>query len=304
MASLTADLESIPRRVVPSAEFPTVASAVEGAENGTLIQVMSAHCEKLESPMILDRALYIEGPADNTACLEGEEGLIVAAGGAVNTVVLSRLCLRVHGGGPALLLAGGCSVERCEVDTGGRGVGIEIAAHSGHAVQILRSVVRDCQVGISLAGGAAAILEGSHVERCICGVALTGLDVEEGWSNALASLSGASLTLNSEADLRLRAWSIREKDGSVRQAPPGREISVCGWPSEQCNVVAPTDRGPVVMHFDAGKVNVTLWDAEDDDNDDGDDAGSNADSSGGPLGSSFQEIELPGHEAPSPHAPT
>lgn len=272
-------------RVVPSAEFATVAAAVQGAGDGTLIQVKPGHAETLAFPLILDHAVYIEGPADTSAKLEGEEGLIVAAGGAANTVVLSRLHLRVVGGGPALLLAGGCSVERCEIDTCGNGVGIEVAAHSGSAVQILRSVIRDCQVGISLAGGAAAaILEGTHIERCACGISLTGLDVEEGWSDALVSLSGASLALNSEADLRLRAWSIREKAGELRQAPPGREISACGWPSEQCNVVAPTDRGPVVLHFDAGKVNATLWDGEDDEVEQ--DADSNA------CSSSFHELDI------------
>ena len=34
----------------------------------------------------------------------------------------------------------------------------------------------------------------------------------------------------------------------------GEELAVRGWPLESCNVVAPTDRGPVILHFTGGKV--------------------------------------------------
>ncbi|CAE8624624.1 unnamed protein product [Polarella glacialis] len=276
------------RWTVPSPEHPTLAAAVEQAFDGTHIQVLSGYSECLAGPLILDRSIFLDGPADCSALITGEEGLIVAAGAALNTVVLRRLRIRVVGGCPALLLAGGCTVDRCEVETAGSGVGIEVAAHSGNAVQILRSVIRDCQVGVSLAGGAAAaVLDGSHVERCVCGVALTGLHVGEGWSEVLVSLAGASLALNSEADLRLRAWSVQEQaSGLIRHAPPGEEVSVCGWPGEQCNVVAPTDRGPVVLHFNGGKVNATLFEDEDEGC-----AGSEED--GLEEGLSFCELSLP-----------
>eukprot|EP00434_Breviolum_minutum_P008500 symbB.v1.2.007499.t2/scaffold458.1/size201867/5 len=188
-----------------------------------------------------------------------KQGLIVAAGPEVETVVLSRLRLHCTVNSVALLLAGGCSVERCEVDTSGKGVGIEITASS--AVRVLRCVLRDCEVGISVAGATAALLEGSHIERCRCAVSLTGLDVQEGWCDILSSLATASLALN-EVDLRLKGWSVLEKGGAVRQAPLGEEISLSGWPLEQCNVVVPTDRGPVVLHISGGKVNATLWDDE------------------------------------------
>ena len=95
----------------------------------------------------------------------------MAAGSSVASVVLSRL--RLRSAGCALLLAGGCSVERCEVLGGS--VGIEVTKQ--RQVRILRCVVRHCEVGISLAGASAA-LEGTHVERCKCGLSLTGLDVE------------------------------------------------------------------------------------------------------------------------------
>ncbi|CAJ1354617.1 unnamed protein product, partial [Effrenium voratum] len=269
--------EGVPLKVVPS-QWPSIAAAVEAAEEGALIQVQPNYVEQLLQPLILDKNICLAGPADNSALIQGE-GLIVAGGKSLSSVVLSRLRFQITGG-PALLLAGGCSVERCEVECAG-GVGVEVAAHS--EVRILRSVVRDCQVGISLAGGAAsALLEGTHIERCACGLALTGLDVEEGWGDVLAPLSGASLTLN-EADLRLRAWSVREKGGVMRHAPLGEEISLCGWPYEQCNVVVPTDRGPVVLHINGGKVNATLWDDEDE---------GTAESEGDAQDSSFHEVDL------------
>lgn len=202
---------------VPSLRFPTVAAAVEAASPGTLIRVEQGHTETLLQPMIIDKAICICGPADNSAQLDGE-GLIVAAGPNVDSVVLSRLRLRSTHGGAALLLAGGCSIERCEVDTGGQGVGVEVTASTSRLVRLLRCVVRDCEVGVSVAGATAALLEGTHIERCRCAVSLTGLDVQEGWCDVLQSLATASLALN-EVDLKLRGWSVLEKAGAIRRAP-------------------------------------------------------------------------------------
>ncbi|CAK9022951.1 unnamed protein product [Durusdinium trenchii] len=240
----------------------------------------SNHREALLQPMIIDKAICIAGPADASALLEGE-GLIVAAGPSMSSVVLSRLRLRVAHGGCALLLAGGCSVERCEVDTAGMGIGIEVASHRD--VRVLRCVVRDCEVGISVAGAAAALLEGTHIERCKCGLSLTGLDVKEGWCDVLEPLATASLTLN-EVDLKLRGWSVQDQAGAVRQAPAGEEISLSGWPLEQCNVVVPTDGGPVVLHINGGKVNATLWDDEAEAEEDG----------SVPQDDSFHELDISG----------
>eukprot|EP00439_Symbiodinium_sp_Y106_P070212 s5111_g12.t1 len=254
---------------------------------------LPGHAETLAFPLILDHAVYIEGPADTSAKLEGEEGLIVAAGGAANTVVLSRMHLRVVGGGPALLLAGGCSVERCEIDTCGSGVGIEVAAHSGSAVQILRSVIRNCQVGISLAGGAAAaILEGTHIERCACGISLTGgLERRAGLPfrgilgtelRGRPSLAGLEHSREGWATPTGPTWT-RDFGVSTPQLSPSFTDAM--HPPEAAapprRAQAPTDRGPVVLHFDAGKVNATLWDGEDDE-----DATSNA------CSSSFHELDI------------
>eukprot|EP00913_Durusdinium_trenchii_P001284 g1183.t1 len=240
---------------------------------------MSNHREALLQPMIIDKAICIAGPADASALLEGE-GLIVAAGPSMSSVVLSRLRLRVAHGGCALLLAGGCSVERCEVDTAGMGIGIEVASHRD--VRVLRCVVRDCEVGISVAGAAAALLEGTHIERCKCGLSLTG------WCDVLEPLATASLTLN-EVDLKLRGWSVQDQAGAVRQAPAGEEISLSGWPLEQCNVVVPTDGGPVVLHINGGKVNATLWDDEAEAEEDG----------SVPQDDSFHELDISGKQRTS-----
>lgn len=253
----------VQRWIVPSSETPTLAAAIERCSDGTHIEMLSGHVEELQTPLIIDSAIFLEGPADGSSIIVGEEGIIVAAGPASNSVVLRRLRLRVTGGGPALLIAGGCTVDRCEISTAGAGVGVEVTASSGAAVTLERCMVYDCEVGISLPGGAAAAhLEGTAVEGCACGVAVTGLDVREGWSEVLSSIAGATLVNNGDADLRLRAWSVLEASGVLRQAPPNVEVSVSGWPQELCNVVAPTDRGPVVLHFVRGQVNATLFEEE------------------------------------------
>lgn len=258
-------------RAVPSAAWPTIAAAVEEAEDGTKIQVAAGHREALVSPLILDRALLIEGPTTplqggessvELPLLSGEESIIVAAGAAQNRVMLRRLQLRIAGGAPAVVIVGGCTIEECEIESAG--VGVEVTSRSGDAARILRTLVHGCQVGVSLAGGAAAaVLNGSHIQRCACGIALVGLSVDEGWTDALASVAGVAVSGNTEADLRIQGWSVRERaSGVVREAPPGEEVSIQGWPTEHCSVVAPTDHGPVVLHVKAGSVNATLFEDE------------------------------------------
>lgn len=249
-------------RAVPSAAWPTIAAAVEDAEDGTKIEVAAGYHEVLQGPLILDRAILIEGPGDRDPLLIGEDSIIVAAGAARNRVILRRLRFRISGGAPAIVIVGGCTIEECEIES--EGVGLEVAAHSGNAARILRTLVRGCEVGISLAGGAsAAVIEGSHVQRCDCGIALTGLNVKEGWSDALSTFADVTMFENKTADLRIQGWSVQEKaTGVVREAPPGEQVSVTGWPLEQSSVVAPTDRGPVVLHVEGGRVNATLWDDE------------------------------------------
>jgi len=256
-------------RRVPSVEWPTLAAAAFQAADGTRIELASGHREVLQEPLILEAALCIEG--DKLAgtdtggalpVLTGEDGIIVAAGPAKNRVMLRRLRLRITGGGPALLVVGGCTVQECDIES--TGVGVEVAARSGDAAGLLGTVVHDCQVGVSLAGGAAAaLLEGSEMRDCQCGIALTGLDLEEGWSEALAACADVTMVRSTEADLRIQGWNVLERDtGRMRHAPPGEEVSVRGWPHEQCTVVAPTDHGPVVLHIKGGSLNTTLFEDE------------------------------------------
>merc|ERR1712176_817962 len=80
------------------------------------------------------------------------------------------------------------------------------------------------------------------------------------------------LSENSESDLRLQAWSVTEKATKVvRQAPPGQEVSVRGWPGEKCSVVVPTDKGAVILLFDGARVNATLFDENENSEDDASD---------------------------------
>merc|ERR1712216_603292 len=214
----------------------------------------------------MGRAIFIEGPSDCSARLTGDQGMIIAGDAVENTVVLRRLELHVSAG-PALLIAGGCTVDRCSIE--GADVGIEVTARTGSAVRILQSVVRGCRTGISLSGGAATALAGTRVERCGDAVAVPGLNVNEGWNEVFRTLEDVVFEENSGANLALRGWSIREKSGIDRLAPPGEELAVRDWPGEACNVVAPTDRGPVVLHVTGGQVNATLFE---DDEEEGADA--------------------------------
>jgi hypothetical protein len=255
------------------------------AEDGTVIQVGNGHTEALTAPLIIDRAVTIEGPAGPgaPARLAGEETIIIASGRAKDAVVLRHLSFEIIGV-PALVIAGGCTVERCTIE--GAETGIEVAAHAGSAVKVQRCAVRKCRVGVSLAGGAEAELDGSHIELCTLGVSVTGLQIQEGWNPILGSLAKANFVSNTDADLTLRAWSILEKGTEViRNAAPDGEVIVKGWPAEACNVVAPTESGAVVLLFKGGNVNATLFQ---DDEDGGD--GEEADDVAANPGQSFTEM--------------
>jgi hypothetical protein len=243
-------------RVVPSAAWPSLVAALESAQDGTHIEVLPDYRETLTEPLILDRAILIDGPADCSARFLGEEGIVIAGDARMNSVVLRRLEFHL-GAAPALLVAGGCTLLNCSVQ--GADVGIEVTARTGRAVQILNCLVRGCRTGISFSGRAATELAGTRVEHCTDAVAITGLDVNEGWNEVFGTVEGVVFEKNEGANLTLRGWSICEKSGVVRLAPPGEEIAVRGWPREACNVVAPTDQGPVVLHFTGGQVNATLF---------------------------------------------
>lgn len=246
---------------VPSPTWPTIAAAVACAMDGTKIEVQSGHSEVISEPLILDHAIFIEGPTDCSARLTGDQGMIIAGGSVENGVVLRRLELHVSAT-PALLVAGGCTVDGCSIE--GAEVGIEVTEKAGSTVRILQSVVRGCQTGISLSGSATTALSGTRLERCGDAVAVTGLNVREGWNEVFRTLEDVVFWENSGANLALRGWSIREKSGVDRLAPPGEELAVRDWPKEACSVVAPTDRGPVVLHFTGCRVNATLFEDDDD----------------------------------------
>lgn len=250
--------------VVPSASYSTLADAVAGAADGTRIKVLAGHTEVLCQALIIDRAVFIEGPEDGSCHIRGEEGIVVAAGPVRQSVLLRHISV-TSTVAPALVIVGGCTIEACVIEASG--IGIEIAAHAGSSVCIRQSLVHRCRVGISLSGGAAALLEDTRVQRCDCGVAITGLVIREGWNEVLGSLSGGDFESNADADLLLRAWSIRERDSDVvRYAPSGGsagEVAVRGWPREACSVVAQTDSNVVVLAFRGGEVNATLFDGDD-----------------------------------------
>jgi len=242
--------------IVPSPSWPSLAAALARATDGTHIEVLPDYSEVIIEPLILDCSICIEGPRDCSAKLLGEEGIVIAGHMVGNAVVLRRLHLKLSSA-PALLIAGGCMIDNCIIE--GAEIGIEVTARSGSAVRILNNRIRNCGTGISLSGGAAAALAGTRVEDCSDAVVITGLDVKEGWNEVFGAVEDIAFVNNSGANLTLRGWSIYEQSGAVRLAPPGEQITVRGWPQEACNVIAPTDHGPVVLHFIGGKVNTTLF---------------------------------------------
>merc|ERR1719215_1312840 len=261
------------RIVVPSDSWPTLAAAVADAEDSTQIHIQQGHSEVLRSPLIIDKAVHIEGPEGGHCSIESEESVIVAPG-KNGVVVLKRLELKVFGA-PALILAGGCHLEHCSID--GASTGVEVAAHAGSTVRIQASVVQNCKIGVSLSGGADCAMDGSQIQQCVIGCSVTGMLIKEGWNEKLGSMAKAKFTDNVDADLMLRGWSIQEKGGEgVRFSAPDGEVVVKGWPSEACNVVAPTESGAVVLLFNGGQVNATLF--EESDEEEESDGGSDADS--------------------------
>jgi len=252
---------SLLQRVVPSASWPSLAVAVADATDGTFIQVLADHVETLAAPLIIDHNICIEGPIEGSARLFVQESIVVAAGKSKNAVFLRRLKLHSKGVA-ALVIAGACTVDCCMIE--GASVGIEVAAHAGSVVRIHRSLICDCGLGISLAGGSEAVVEGTRIQQCKRGVAVTGLTIEEGWNQTLGSLAKASFVQNVEADLVLRAWGIqgRRSGAELRAASESGEVAVSGWPSEACSVVARLESGAAVLHFSGGNVNATLFDED------------------------------------------
>lgn len=244
---------------VPSTAWPSLAAAVACATDGTHIEILSDYSEVIIEPLILDRSICIEGPRDCSAKLLGEESIVIAGEMVGNAVVLRRLHLKLKCT-PALLIAGGCMIENCRIEDSE--IGMEVTARTGSSVRILNNIIRNCGTGISLSGGASAALAGTRVEDCADAVVITGLDVKEGWNEVFGTVEDIAFVNNSGANLTLRGWSIYEQSGAVRLAPPGEVITVRGWPLESCNVIAPTDHGPVVLHFTGSKVNTTLFEDE------------------------------------------
>jgi len=240
---------------VPSPEWGSLAEAVEAAPEGTHIVVLAGHVELLTTPLVIDRTLYIEGPdaREGVARFIGEDGIVIAAMHGDQSVVLRRLSLNITHA-PAIVIAGGCSVERCRIEAAG--VGIEVAAHIGSIVNITRSLVRGCRVGLSLAGGTVS-LEHSRIEYCSCGLSVTGLEMSESSTDILSSLAGAEFCNNGDADLLLRGWSVRDASG-VSEAQPGTEVVVNSWPREPCKILTKTESRPAILYFKDGTVSATF----------------------------------------------
>jgi len=248
--------DQLERRLVPSHHWPSLASAVADAPDGTLVQVLSGHSETLDAPLVVDSNVCIDGPAEGSARTFGQESIVVAAGKAKDAVFIRRLKLHIQGG-PALIIAGACTVDHCTFE--GADVGIEVASHAGRIVRIQDCFVHECRVGVSLAGGSEAVLEGTRVQHCDRGVVVTGLAISEGWNQTLCSLALANFVSNSEANLALRALSICEQGSNM--VAEG-EVVLSGWPHEISSAVVPLGRGAAVLHFRGANVNATVFEEE------------------------------------------
>jgi len=240
-------------RLVPSKQWPNIVTAVADARDGTLVQVLPGHVETLDAPLVLDSNVCIEGPAQGSARVFGQESIVVAAGKAKDAVFIRHLKLHIQGG-PALVIAGACTVDHCTFE--GADVGIEVAAHAGRVVRIQDCFIHECRVGVSLAGGSEAVLEGTRVQTCNRGVVVTGLAICEGWNQQLGSLALATFISNSEANLVLRALSIFEHG---RQLVAECEVVLSGWPHEIFSPVVPLGDGAAVLHFNGANVNATVF---------------------------------------------
>jgi len=260
--------DSSPSIAVPL-QYPTLVEALHHAEPGSTIEIASGHQEYLPDSLIIDKTVVIEGPqglggfSASAPLLFGEESIIVATESSTDFVALKRLRFSCRGGLPTVVLASGCVMEECDIESSG--VGVDVLARSGGNVRLISCRLHHCQVGISFKGSfAAATLEGTNVERCRCGLVLTGLEVTEGWNtDTLTPLVGVALVENEDADLMIHGWDVKEQAyGTIRRAPPGGEVSVRGWPRESCSTVAGTDLGPVVLHFNGPSINATLFEQD------------------------------------------
>merc|ERR1719329_1740768 len=162
-------------------------------------------------------------------------------------------------------------------------------------------------------------MDGSQIQQCSVGCWVTGLRMEEGWHSQLGAVAKATFKDNTDSDLTLRGWSVHEKGGEgVRFSAPDGEVVVKGWPGDVCNVVAPTEHGAVVLLFNGGQVNATLFEEEEENEGGSDDDNPEAESPEG-LGTdgiehagsfrmSMEEVSPepkaggaePGNDVPSP----
>lgn len=198
---------------------------------------------------ILDQPIEIEGPADQSATLVVEHGIICALPRGGGALVLRNLTVRSTGA-PALTLAGPCSIEFCNIS--GTGVGVQVTAGDGEErPRLVQNTVVGCGVGLHFAGGTRALLDGNRLEKNTLGVVIVGLELPEGRSEGLAALQRTKFGQNEVADVQLMSLGVQiaGANGKLHRIDAASDIKLRRF-GDTCCVAARTDLGSLVLRVD------------------------------------------------------
>eukprot|EP00401_Gymnodinium_catenatum_P051838 CAMPEP_0117535502 /NCGR_PEP_ID=MMETSP0784-20121206/40967_1 /TAXON_ID=39447 /ORGANISM="" /LENGTH=391 /DNA_ID=CAMNT_0005332029 /DNA_START=32 /DNA_END=1204 /DNA_ORIENTATION=- len=249
-----------PRRrlVVPSADLPTVGHAVAASPDGAIIDVLPGHYERLNT-MVLDQPFVIEGPADRSATLVAEHGIVCAArADARGTLILRNMTLRSTLE-PVLTITRPCSVEFCDISGSCVGVQVMVGAR-GEAPYFVQNAIHDCADGLCFVGGLHCELDRNRVEGNGRGVVVVGLELPEGPSEGLAALDQTHFAKNSVADLQLVALMVRDSAGAVLRCEGADSDILIPRFGEARTVVVPgtEDRIKVLLRLQGLRAHVSL----------------------------------------------
>jgi len=159
--------------------------------------------------------------------------------------------------GPALTIAGPCSIEFCRISS--RGVGVQITAgQSSELPYIAQNTICKCETALNFAGGYHAVLDRNRLENNSVGVAVVGLELPEGASDGLQPLERTTFIGSSTADVQLMSLSIRDAfDGSLHVVDTSSDLCLQVF-GRMCTLPCKTETGALALHIDRSRIFAAL----------------------------------------------
>eukprot|EP00929_Paragymnodinium_shiwhaense_P039806 TRINITY_DN20860_c0_g1_i4.p1 TRINITY_DN20860_c0_g1~~TRINITY_DN20860_c0_g1_i4.p1 ORF type:complete len:534 (+),score=68.30 TRINITY_DN20860_c0_g1_i4:121-1602(+) len=211
-----------PRLVVPTDQWPTLQGAIAGNPRGACIQLLSGFHEEVNS-LILDQPFEIDDPADQSATLVVQSGIVCAVPPSVTDCVLALRGLQLRSASSsAVTVAGPCHIEFCQIKDSA--IGMLIMVNAGAEVRITHCAVTGCDVGVHFMGHPSAALQSCELKNNKKAVVIVGLELMEGCSHGLHCLDGLFFSESIEADLQLDALSVKSAPSGVLQTADAASV--------------------------------------------------------------------------------